>query len=714
MDMSRFTQGPFVIRAVIALILLAAILGLVLIPWEGQGDLSKYQAMYARGEYAVCGSELARVVERNPDWHEARELLLQVQLATGQEGPVENLMYLLEAEYATPLESLVLNRLAASDPDTLAEGRLRLEEMLKANPDLIKTRAFLIRLETATNNPANALTHLIQLAGRNQSSSDLEMNLAAICEDTRYYYDVLDQVLAADPDFNWARRMKIVIAMTNGDYDYCIAQVKQILDMGGTPPEDLTSFLEWMLLNEKDFIGALDFAMLMGREDWVQELLNRAETTTYPGIAQQIPELMAMLPDEPRLQALRVFNTHPPKEALRLLLELEESGYVPMDRLYYAENKLLLLKEARIFGPKYLKFLDDFPEEILDLAIQFRESSPEGLAAVIKELERDYPDSQEALNQLRAIASYSGDAPELVWSSSIKWAEDLALSPNGKWLAITVASKSVFVNLDTGSDWYFTPQAGDWAWSPDSQHVVGRIANVEDYQLLYVSVVRDIVQSHDTLLPEKTWPEPRVLGWLDDACLAITSQGDGGKSRVAEYNTESGEYRWLGEAREGWPILTSARSLAWVMIEAQKIAIETEDGEEQYPIEISSTAIESPLEWLPGDRKLMFSSRVAQPSSGLEPGFAYILDRDSGNFQRYDLPMAYCPGNWADTENLWGVVSFAALGLDYNAVVRENLIANTRQYAGATFFGDPQTLLSSQGKLLAVSSADGIRVYKMP
>lgn len=87
-------------RLKFALIVIMAVLGLAIVFYPRSNDLAKYMNLYERGFYDEVSAELKKELKRNPDWLEARELLVQVELKAGRvDSALANLFELKGAQW---------------------------------------------------------------------------------------------------------------------------------------------------------------------------------------------------------------------------------------------------------------------------------------------------------------------------------------------------------------------------------------------------------------------------------------------------------------------------------------------------------------------------------------------------------------------------------------------------------------------------------------
>jgi len=161
-------------------------------------------------------------------------------------------------------------------------------------------------------------------------------------------------------------------------------------------------------------------------------------------------------------------------------------------------------------------------------------------------------------------------------------------------------------------------------------------------------------------------------------------------------------------SRQGWPTLTSSNKLAWVRLEEGQLFIDDGKCEMAFQTESKSSSM-TPLEWIPGDSKLLLQLPMTSTT-------ATILDLDTGKFSPIELPLSYRPGNWGDGNSAWGIFSISPSS-DYKALITVNIETEKYTYAGGKIYSeyrDSEILFCSQGKLLAIATENGVKVYRMP
>lgn len=279
MDFSYLGQRPVLIRIAGIAVIVLTVLALILLARPEKDSLDKYLALYSRGEYKVCAAELTKLLKKNPNWHEARELQIQAYLA--DEQPLEalrNLLILMGKGIESTQEDMILEQLTA-DAKLLQQSLGIIQENLSPQPTFDRGRMFLVKLQVAFSNPSpdpeGALGQLIILARRNKNDRYLEKMVVRVCSDAERYLNFLDEVLEDEPNLTWAREMKLQIALEHMDYQQALTMFKQVMEAGSLP-KDLTS-QTWLAAQRQGNIPALEFALLLNRPDWVKALLDKVE-----------------------------------------------------------------------------------------------------------------------------------------------------------------------------------------------------------------------------------------------------------------------------------------------------------------------------------------------------------------------------------------------------------------------------------------------------
>ena len=154
--------------------------------------------------------------------------------------------------------------------------------------------------------------------------------------------------------------MKLLFALEHEDIELAGKALAEIEDIS-IIPEDITAKTYDLGLN-RGLAVALDLALKAHNSSWVEEVLAKLELMEADEIKSQLPALVTLLPEEPRLLVLSAFYLLPPSQGLDLLVELENNGYEPEGDYYvYVSGKLDLLSQVKDFDPKYMRFVFDAP-----------------------------------------------------------------------------------------------------------------------------------------------------------------------------------------------------------------------------------------------------------------------------------------------------------------------------------------------------------------
>lgn len=663
-------------------------------------NLDACLAMYQRGEYSSLNRRLERVLNLDPNWHEARKLLVKSQVAAKEPvAALDNMLYLLAAGESSSQDRYILHKLARSE-ELLKESRVILARWLEREPDLDEARVFWIELETHADNPAAdssaALNNLFILAQAGKSPRRLDAPVARICTDPEACLALLDQALIQQPDFVWAREMKLQIALEHKLAPLTYSLLKEALE-SGSGQQDLLS-RAWGTILPENCTGSLELALLARNQDWIQQVLERAEMPDFD--YQELPQLLELLPQEPRLLLLKALAMEDPREGLDILLDLEESGYEPQDYLDYARKKMSLINQIGHCNKDWLTYVP--VDLIAEQALRWGDSRARGL---VDWLEAKSEDSKDQVDMLREICEYQGKKAKPIASLSF-CPVDLALSPDGKWLlASDPESQMVFLDLTSGKEYPVEPWWGTWVWSPDSKRVAaiwpGHRSNT-----LYLYTPTTQAPKVVSLPQHSFLPRPEILGWLDNATLLLSSPLSPGVTRsiAVAVNVDTGEIQWESEVRKARPLLTPAGTLAWIWYDQGNLCIDRDGKVTTFNLGSDFIDVRTDhLEWFPkGDRLLTQCQHYP---------YVRIFDLNSGEVSIVKLPFYLMPGNWADNDSIWGLVSTYS----YQSLARLNLKTGKQQrYAGLHFPGTGVVHIS-QRDLIAIGTNQGdTTVYKIP
>lgn len=708
------TRNLLKLRLFVLVLLALSVLLIIFFPRPGGKSLDSHRSMYARGEYQLCIDEITKLLRSSPEWDEARELLIQVELTAGQPvAALKSLMYWLESGQESLYDRPIMNMLIAAEPDVLDQGRALLEARLAEQPELDALRKFLIELEIAARRPDKVMPHLIFLAEQGAQNWGLDQRAAQLCAADNASLSMLDQVLEINPGLTWAREMKLMIALELGDYQLSLSLFKELHALS-SPAQDLVT-KTWFLAIEQDLIHGLDFALFVDDQNLVQEVLKRVEIARPDQLKETLPGLLELLPHDPQLLAAKAFASQDPRKGLDIILDLENSGYQPQSPSY-ADKKILLLKALDQIKPGYLRHIP--PEQLINLALDWREDHPDRGKVIADWLDANTSGLAAELDMLRQVLAFRGSPPQLIFSGKTSFGTfipALDFSPDSSWLFSyfsASATQGQLVNLATHEEGVVFLLSVDtpspvavhtgWSWSPG-----GKLAVVGSRNREYYIFLSDPNYPYPCTEIPLTLPDAdstiAVLGWLDASTLVLESRNLRG-SRIAEFNITTGEYLWQ-KPRPGQPVFTADGRMAWIGQEEGTLFLDLEGKVTSYKIGFDAEI----LDWYPDNSKLLLQG----------PSGACTLDLESGSLLNTELPPLYIPGNWTADGIIWGIFPFPKPSQGFNcccALVTLNPETGALQYAGVTIPSRAQSVsYCAQGNLLALANEFGdILVYQIP
>lgn len=707
-------------RLIALVFILAATAAMLLIPPGGEEIIARSERIFARGDYQAASQALERALKKKPDWHEARAALYKMQVK--KEDPLAalpNFLIFLGTEQCPDEETLL--RLFSQDPGAQIQARTLLAE--SASPAV---QEFAVRFEVKMGNSTGALGLLDKMDRQSRSTRSLDRLVAGSFEDNSYLAARLEQLLAAEPSRIWPREMLLLHALEKGNPELAL-QAYENFSRTLPAPEDLAAET-FALALDTDPVSALTLAAKSQNPDWIDKALDMAakraaDSYAFEGDEEALGQALSFLAGDPRAQVIEALHLLPPQEGLDRLLELEALGYVPAWPSDYLDGKINLLRQLGFVDFKYLKFLSTKelpPLALLDLAIECSRTSPEGLRELADFLD-GLPLEFNRLDTelLREVAAFAGPPPAVIWQGPLLdfpfFPPRLNLSPDCRWLICAYSGKTAVINLASGEEAIFRAGTGQWLWSPDSKKAAAMAAN--GGRVFILTFAGGKVQEHAEVGPLNCPP----LGWIDNGNLALSKSTTGEMTQVARLSLQSGEVRWLGEPRTGWPTINPRGELVWIVPDGLNLKIESAKEKKTYTGTMFEGYFEECcqfLDWLPGARKLLLKSSMFQSSGG------HILDLDTGKFTDIGLPRVYFPGNWADSKSIWVFSSLKELPSSTNFLFKTDLATGKSRYWGITATPLPfmvegrlpwgEVPFSAVGKVFALANDTGITVYKLP
>lgn len=689
MDVRKLTQKPFLLR--ISAVLVFIVILIFLLPSTGAADLDRIQTLYDRGQFEACDSQLTKTLQRKPDWHEARELHIQVQLAMDKLVPaLDNILFFRRSGQESRFEWRVLDRLL-SDKESLPGARGLLEESLAQAPDTW-ARVILARVEIAAARPDLALAQLAELYKLGARNLDLEAQTIRLIAPGQP--EVLNQFSGDSALTGWLSEIQLHIAIQSEDF----ALAREIY-VEKRPPAGHIARQFWELALTQGLVPALELALEVDNKDWVSNILDLVETTD---VSEEYPKLLELMPDEPRLLVMQAFDMDNRQEALALLLELEGQGFVPKNPGQYGYQKYnLLLRPQGYYDKKYLNHVPI--NYVFDDALLWRKANPKHALALADWLAANGGSNiQASVTMLKEIINSKAN-PQLVWSGEGHLLNSLSLSPDGRWLIIG-GSGCKFVNLATGKEFELPVNPTNWNWSPNGKQVAA-LDTFRDQVLIFSP--GDAGVPEPKIITLALGPGSNVLGWLDNSTVAVKVPAYTQSWHVLRIDVTGQKNIEIIEDIQGWPLLNHDNAITWIrfidLINGTRVEIQ--QGTTTRSAIIDNQALSMPMEWLPGNRTLLLESA---------DGSLIFLDTDADKWtdagmQAYN----YQPGNWLDADTIWRPYYFPG---QYAAVVSANLNTGSRQYSGIVRFteGGQLDYIATRGNLIALAHQRQVVVYRIP
>lgn len=590
-------MGRVKFLAVVALVGLMMVAGIMV--WTQPG-LDNYRRLLERGEYALVRTELGRQVARRPDWHEARMMLVELELADAEPlAALEHILYLLEHEDGKE-EVLALRQWLGDNGDT-ETYRVLIQYLTDFQDSMPRELALELALDSGdyalvleSSQQLHEVAEASPLLSKvwttwNYRGHDLAWQLALVLG--QEYQDIVLRRVGnvADPGL-LVEIVEELLELTPTDNQSSLALLKARA-LGGA--EGLAVLLalegENFSPNRAMEYGDVKFGLLaeVNPESLTPELLRFLEPTT--------------LPTDISLDA-----------ALRIVLALEATGWHPANAESYTELKTTLFirelgNSPDLVDSARLNWVR--PWVLLDLARSWLEGWSNGgddqllqvaAAQVLAHLEED-PLWTRQVNYLRqGLSPLASIPPDAVVDLPDIQFDDFSwhISPDSRHILAHDASSWRVLPGQT------IPSEGEIImvkWSPWGQFAVWE--EFPHYCLL-------TIYSRDTLEVvaqcEGVWGQ--FLGWQDAENLVFSS-GGAGDWVALKYNIS--HESWESTPGQKQPHLTPAGTLAWVSIQGGDIEVELGEKNFSYSLGEGEYTV---YDWLPNDQGVVIErTDLAQP-----------------------------------------------------------------------------------------------------
>lgn len=706
----QYCRANYRILAVAAALV---ILGLFMLSSRNSDNFERYQAMYQRGNYDACRTALVRELADNPQWHEARALLVEVEIASQRpEVALEHLLLLVKEGQEDGLSALLLRSLPFQGSQAQDRFFTRLQE------EFSQEWAWPLRFYINTAMAVNRTTHLyaaVEAMGLLAQMGELTLNQARSFSDYLRHHE----------GFDWVRAVEILSAPDEDVRDTALG-----LTMYGAWAGHVQAYeLAWVRLAEvnPDHLSLriwptplndhLDLAWRLaqtipGKPDWV---LERLYTLSWEEMRELIPRFYDLTPEHLEVQALAAMFSG---QWQKLAVLEKNPDWESSSRESYAQFKLACLQHFRYYGkgttkdmlglievsdvtaayqrdraqgPWYahvLGLLQESPseqelrerrqmlwdnistrEEVYPLTLTpqlLEAANPQDLwhLAVLwfhahhpcyRELY--LPSLQQVLTELSQIPQWSKQAQYLRNLAAIRRPQ-AALSVNwhlsGTLRAMWLSPRGDLAVVQDGDYWLYDLNTME-RWTLPS---ISAIAEVYWGQPPYFTAVsgRDFAWFNGDTLLEQGKPGATPLGWLGTKFLSWSSRWEDEANQVWYLDFADGSEGAYGEPMAGEPVLTPGGQIVSILRDDQGLTL-TKKGKDYFLRDAGEWGI---ISWSPDEGKLLVDERQNITETSYRIYGYHLWSLDSSKLIKLQVP-GFSPLAWLDNHRLVGLVA-----LDYN------------------------------------------------
>lgn len=550
----------------------------------GQDPLEKSRAWLQKGELDKARTVLEDSLAKQPDWHEARALLVEVELAAGvSKVALDHMLILFRADYDTSaLEQSLHAALDKSSEQQISE-------------------CFLYILDTESSELVTAvLPSLVNATPEQQWPLEVWNNYLA--EDPISAWE-----LSADLPGRLRQQIILYLLNMNPDEQQKIERQLHKVDKTGLASAAASQLEEVLRKEDTDFSPS-------NPSTYSQNKLSLLVLANPKAVDSR--HLRWLKPDDiaNRINELWYYDESGPL-FMNLLLGLEEQGFAPANPEEYRKAKYYLAINGCFPTPMGEEcFRNLAKEDIWNLGLDWLNGceyphDPDTLEQSLKAIVKALKTRDSALGNTLDQILNPPSPPKAKWviphTVYSRWDEFPPLSgtefsPSGAdmvyhdaWLNEENEDdnlKTFWVNL---KDQKMVMKL-DGVWSRHWTAEGSRLAlSSKDKVMIYST--EQVMKLHQAALPKGT----KVLGWQDLNTLLLS----GPDNAVIKLDIGSGKQTAAAAASKHEPTLTAAGKIGAAWLEGGKLRVDIDGEVKEY-----STAIEdgSLLTWLPGDRGLIW------------------------------------------------------------------------------------------------------------
>lgn len=637
----------------VVLVAAVGIVGVLLLTGNDR-DLSNYQAMLDRGDVSACKDGLYRQLKRDPDWHEGRSFLAQVEMEEGElESAVSHLIYLAARDVNIQVLEDRLLSLLVKQPvinqeaiAVLTEGEwplaFSLRYALALNDPEYVTSAYRTLMETYPNHQFLEETWQSML---NNKQLALAWGVAEVrggIEDIILAFYALQEQNTS----TFARELSQLDNEGTELHSFILPKLLRLEGEGYLPASrdayalaKLSVLMDYSQSNQikSEHVGRIgvgDLRDFFG-ERWTIDFAEQK----FHLVDQILTFLVEGDSDSAAAKEYRdeLYNDLPPVK-----LSASQMDHVDPE----------LLWERACWWFHYDYHLEEGRDCIQTIVDYLKNKSGWERNASYFDTVLNPPDASVTPTQTVEFKTLWPDGNEV-------WISNSALSPDGRFLYISAIepqaeegwSKQDVLDLESGKQVALSfPAINSYSenkpavWSRDSIHLALKTAT-------NTIAIYNFSQGkfHPEVKPENTKAELNMLGWSAEGKLMWAEVTDK-TYQVVSYDSVTNEKEKIGGSTKEMPAITPMGKLAYMdgvgeygeLANSLKIRIDGSTRTYVIPGEMSLVG------WLPEDAGLHLSTGVLDFNSGKVKKFDVLLDL----FRPF-------PDGWKNSHQVYG---FSALG----------------------------------------------------
>lgn len=621
----------------------------------GQGPLEKSRAWLQKGELDKARAALEDSLAKQPDWHEARALLVEVELAAGvSKVALDHMLILFRADYDT--SALEQNLYAALDKCTYQQI----------------SDCILYILDNESSWGQGLALHVLNQRPKNSELITAVLPpLVKVTPEQQWPLEIWNNYLAKDPISAWQLsadlpgefRQQIILYLVSMNPEEQKEIETQLHEIDGAYPGltgTVASQLEEVLRKEDTDFSPSD------PSSYSQNKLSLLLEANPEEVDSR--HLRWLKPDD---IANRINNDlwsayNSGSLFMNLLLGLEEQGFAPASPEEYRKAKYYLVSSGSFptpLGEECFRYLA--PEDIWELGLCWLDgcqypNDPDTLEQTLQVIVKALKTLDSALgNTLEQILNpppppkAKWEIPYAVYSH---WDEFPPLigtefSPSGVDMVYHDAwwiredddnHRTYWVNLKDQET--VLKLDGIWSrhWTADGSRLA---LSSEDEVMIYST--EQVKKLRQAALPEGT----RVLGWQDQKTLLLA----GLDNAVIKLDIGSGKQTAAAASRHK-PSLTATGKVGTTWIEGGKLLVDIDGEVKEYSTDIEDGFL---LTWLPGDRGLIWTHLNNYQ----------ILNFSQGSWSSFYLPGVSLCSSWRGDREVYALARIQEFPPAYQVLI---------------------------------------------